>query len=84
MKVTGLVRRIDSVGRFFIPAELKDIMKIKPHDRVEILFDDEYIILTKYYNKCLFCGTSSDLFVFKRKYVCENCKHNILLLNSIG
>lgn len=50
MKATGIVRRIDSLGRIVIPKEIRRIMGIKEEDALEIFTDKNAVILKKYRN----------------------------------
>lgn len=49
MKETGMVRRIDDLGRIVIPKEMRKKMQLKVQDPVEFFFSEEGIILKKYY-----------------------------------
>lgn len=48
MKTTGIIRRIDDLGRIVIPKELRKTLRIKNGDSLEIFVDNEDIILKKY------------------------------------
>ena len=48
MKTTGIVRRIDELGRIVIPKEIRRSLRIKEGDSLEILINNEDIILKKY------------------------------------
>ena len=49
MSVTGIVRKIDSVGRVVIPIEMMKNLGIYYGDKIEfLLFGEEYIILRKH------------------------------------
>ena len=48
MKATGIIRRIDDIGRVVIPKELRDAMRFEPGDQVEIFVDDDAIVYRKY------------------------------------
>lgn len=48
MKTTGIIRRIDDLGRLVIPKELRKTLRIKNGDSLEIFVDNEDIILKKY------------------------------------
>lgn len=48
MKTTGIIRRIDELGRIVIPKELRKNLKIKNGDSLEIFVDDEDVILKRY------------------------------------
>jgi len=48
MKTTGMVRRVDSLGRIVIPKEIRKVLKIKENEQVEINVQGEEIILNRY------------------------------------
>ena len=48
MKATGVVRRIDDLGRIVIPKEIRNLLNIQNNDNIEIYIDNKNIILTKY------------------------------------
>jgi transcriptional pleiotropic regulator of transition state genes len=76
MKATGIVRKIDSLGRIVIPKELRRIFKIAEGDAIEIYTEDENkIILTKYNDEvgCIFCGERNGVISFEGKPVCSKC-----------
>lgn len=62
IKSTGIVRKVDELGRIVLPKELRRVLEIKERDPMEILVEDEKIILRKYYrNKaCIYTGEESD------------------------
>ncbi|MCL0033159.1 AbrB/MazE/SpoVT family DNA-binding domain-containing protein [Peptococcaceae bacterium] len=73
MKSTGIVRKVDELGRIVIPIELRRNLGIYKKDSLEIYVDDEKIILKKYEPACVFCGNASDIQIFKDKQVCKEC-----------
>lgn len=73
MKATGIVRRIDELGRFVIPKELRDTFNINPKDDVEMFTEDDKIILKKFQRTCTFCGSAEDIIEYKGKAVCSEC-----------
>ena len=73
MKSTGVVRPIDTLGRFVLPKEIRDTFDINPKDPLEIFVDGEKIILKKYQPSCLFCLNADDVVYFKGKLICPDC-----------
>ena len=71
MTSTGIVRRIDSVGRFVLPIELRRTLDIDDNDSLEIFVEDNTIILKKYQPACIFCNT------YKGKNICAECLRDI-------
>ena len=73
MKSTGIVRKVDELGRVVIPIELRRTLDINIKDALEIYVDGEQIILKKYAPACIFCSNAKDIEVFKGKNICPQC-----------
>ena len=73
MKSTGVVRKVDELGRIVLPIEIRKILDIKQKDAVEIFTDDDRIILQKYQPACIFCNSVDDIVYFNGKRVCAAC-----------
>jgi len=73
MKSTGIVRKVDNLGRIVLPVELRRTLGIDIHCDVEIYVEADQVILKKYVPNCIFCGSKEDVTVFEDKYVCRNC-----------
>ena len=73
MKSTGIVRKVDELGRVVIPIELRRTLEIAEKDALEIYVDGEQIVLKKYAPACIFCGQAKDVEVFKGKNICPAC-----------
>lgn len=50
MKATGIVRRIDELGRVVIPKNIRRQFKIQEGDPLEIFISEDGIVLAKYDN----------------------------------
>ena len=74
MMFTGIVRRIDSVGRVVLPIELRRTLALEENDALEIFVEDNMIMLKKYEPACVFCGSARDVVYFKGKNICQNCR----------
>jgi transcriptional pleiotropic regulator of transition state genes len=77
MKSTGVVRRVDELGRIVIPVELRRTLNIGEKDALEIYVDGEQIILKKYEPACIFCGDARDVINYKSKNVCKHCLNTL-------
>ena len=73
MKSTGVVRKLDDLGRIVIPIELRRTMDISLRDTLEIFVEDDKIILKKYHPACIFCNDARDVVMYKDKLVCKRC-----------
>lgn len=73
MKSTGIVRKVDELGRVVIPIELRRTLNIGEKDALEIFTEDDTIILKKYQPACIFCGQAKDVRNLKGKNVCPKC-----------
>ncbi len=74
MKSTGIVRKVDELGRVVIPIELRRTLDIQIKDPLEIFVDEDKIILRKFSPSCIFCGEAKDIENFKGKNICPGCK----------
>lgn len=77
MKSTGIIRRVDELGRVVIPIELRNQFNIVEKDPIEIYVDGSSIILKKYEPNCIFCGNSKNLISYKDKLVCTKCAQRL-------
>ena len=77
MKSTGIVRKVDELGRIVLPIELRRTLDIAEKDELEIYVDEDSIILKKYEPCCIFCGNSKDVFTFKGKNICPKCMEEL-------
>lgn len=73
MKSTGIVRKIDEVGRIVLPIEIRKTLNMETRDAVEIFVDSDQIVLRKYEPSCIFCGNADNVKMFKGKLVCASC-----------
>ena len=80
MKSTGIIRRVDELGRVVIPMEIRNQFNIVEKDPIEIYVEGSCIVLKKYEPNCIFCGNTKNLVEYKDKLVCDKCTS---LLNSL-
>ena len=73
MKSTGIVRKVDELGRIVLPIELRRTLGIEEKDRIEIFVDGESIILRKYQPACIFFDNAKDIINYKGKNICPDC-----------
>ena len=73
MKSTGIVRKVDELGRIVLPVELRRTLDISERDELEIYLDDDKVVLRKYEPSCIFCGNSDYVTYFRGKLVCADC-----------
>lgn len=73
MKSTGIVRKVDELGRIVIPIELRRILDVQERDELEIYMDGDRIILQKYEPTCVFCSSNLGLVSYRGKNVCRVC-----------
>lgn len=77
MKSTGIVRKIDELGRIVLPIELRRTLDIGERETMEIFVDGPSVVLKKYRPTCIFCDNIRDISVFKGKNVCPKCLREI-------
>ena len=73
MKSTGIVRKVDELGRIVLPIELRRTLDIGEKDALEIFTEGASIILKKYEPACIFCGDAKDVINYKGKNICSSC-----------
>jgi len=74
MKSTGIVRKVDPLGRITIPMELRRTLFIEVKDPIEIFEEEDRIILSKHKKICCICSSGKDLRSFKDKCICSDCR----------
>ena len=77
MKSTGIVRKVDELGRIVLPIELRRTLDIEVKDALEIYVDGSQIILKKYEPACIFCGNAKNVIHFKGRNLCEDCLNEL-------
>jgi transcriptional pleiotropic regulator of transition state genes len=79
VKSTGIVRRVDELGRIVIPKEIREKYGIEEKDGMEIFVESDRIILRKYQpaDTCIFCGSEDHLIHHKGKLICKDCLKSI-------
>lgn len=82
MKSTGIVRRVDELGRVVIPIELRNKFGIYEKDPIEIFVDGSSIVLKKYEPNCIFCGSTKKLVTYNDKLVCCKCAEKLSKLSE--
>lgn len=82
MKATGIVRKVDELGRVVIPIELRRIMNIDVKDGLEIFVDSDRIILKKYEPSCIFTGDTEDLVYFKGKLISRSVINELTQIHN--
>ena len=73
MKSTGVVRKVDELGRIVLPIEIRKVLEIKQGDAIEIFTDNDKIVLQKYQPACIFCNDVDNIVYFNGKRVCSAC-----------
>lgn len=79
MKSTGIIRKVDELGRIVLPIELRRMLDIAERDELEIYLDGDRIILQKFEPSCIFCASSRHLVSYHGKNVCQECIQNMNL-----
>ncbi|CAN5632358.1 AbrB/MazE/SpoVT family DNA-binding domain-containing protein [soil metagenome] len=77
MKSTGVVRKIDELGRIVLPSELRRVFGIREGEELEISVDGERVILQKRDDICVFCGADSPAIQYKARRVCQSCAEEL-------
>lgn len=73
MKATGIVRKVDELGRIVLPIELRRTLDIEIKDPIEIFVDGDFIMLRKYSPQCVLCGSTENIKKIRGRNICKNC-----------
>lgn len=73
MKATGIVRRIDRLGRIVLPVELRLQLGIDENTLLQVYRNDHFIVLAKHEKGCVFCGATDELTEHRGQLVCRSC-----------
>ena len=82
MKSTGIVRRVDELGRIVLPIEMRRTLDIAERDSLEIYVDGSSVILKKYAPSCIFCNEDTGIHMFRGKNICANCLNELRRLTA--
>lgn len=81
IKITGISRKVDELGRIVLPIELRRNLSIETGDSLEISIDNSKIVLTKKNSdkNCIICSQKNAEYTIKEKYVCDSCIRSLLI-----
>ena len=71
---SGITRKIDDLGRIVIPAETRRMFNIREGDHLYVAVEGGNIVLRKMTDSCTFCGSDTQVTLFKGKGICASCK----------
>ena len=74
---TGIIRKVDELGRIVLPIELRRTLDISERDELEIYLEDDKVIMRKYEPSCVFCGKTKGLITYHARSVCKECINNM-------
>lgn len=78
MKATGIVRKVDDLGRIVIPKEIRRTLGItEDDDALEIFVEEDQIILRKYVPGCQLCGKVDNVEIIDGIRICGSCAEKI-------
>ena len=73
MKSTGIIRKVDELGRIVLPIELRRTLDIAERDELDLYLENDRIILQTFEPACVVCGSTRSLISYRRKNVCQDC-----------
>lgn len=77
MKSTGIVRRIDELGRIVVPIEMRRALDIGERETMEISVEGDGIVLRRGHVGCVFCDGNKDISAFRGKNICAKCRREL-------
>lgn len=78
MIATGIIRKLDNLGRIVIPMELRKTLGMAEKDGLEVFTQGNMIILKKYEPGCMFCGSMETVKEFEGKNICTECMKDLM------
>lgn len=84
MKDTGILRKIDELGRISIPKALRRTLSLDAGDALQIYVDGDVVLLRKHRPGCALCGGSANLVPTGGKPVCAGCARRVAELVKSG
>lgn len=82
MNATGVLRKIDGLGRIVIPMEIRNKLDISQNDPLEIHVEGSQIVIKRYEPDCTFCGSSKNVVEYKGKNICDKCLNELKELKN--
>lgn len=73
IKATGIVRKVDELGRVVLPKELRRTLNIPEYQPMEIWLEGDSIIIKRYTPECILCGSGENLVEFQESRFCSQC-----------
>ncbi|MBM3670836.1 MAG: AbrB/MazE/SpoVT family DNA-binding domain-containing protein [Actinobacteria bacterium] len=73
MTTQDRTRRVDSLGRVVLPADLRHALGIREGDVLDVAVNDGQLVLSRHEPKCVFCGTRDDLRERSGRHACGAC-----------
>ncbi|MCP3974468.1 MAG: AbrB/MazE/SpoVT family DNA-binding domain-containing protein [bacterium] len=74
---TGMVRKIDDLGRIVVPAETRRLFNIHEGDELAISVENDAIVIRKLQATCVFDGSTTDVRAFKGRGLCGVCRSEL-------
>ena len=76
--VTGVIRRIDQLGRVVVPAELRRALGLRQGDLIETRIENGRVVMIKVRPECAVCGSAANLIDMHAKHVCDDCVRGLV------
>jgi transcriptional pleiotropic regulator of transition state genes len=83
MRSTGIVRKIDELGRIVLPSELRKILNMRHGDELAISVEGDQVILEKRHDVCVFCSAEGPTIEYRSRRVCERCAREVSSLGPV-
>ena len=77
MKRAGVISKIDRLGRILIPKPLRTKYNLNENDKIEFYIEPDALVMKKFEESCIFCGSTDDLTEFRDQTVCKRCLNEL-------
>ena len=82
MKTSGIVRKVDELGRIVLPVEMRRLLNIEEKDYLEISLEGDAVVVRKHHAACVFCGSAREICDFHGRSVCACCLQQLKNIES--
>lgn len=82
MRIVGVIRKIDGLGRLVIPKEFRDVLEIHTQEAVEITLTTTGLFVKKIRSSCAICGETDNLTELNNRFICNACLKKTQNLSS--
>lgn len=73
MRATGIIRRVDHLGRIVLPADSRRALDLEPGTPLEVFVGEGELVLRPYRPGCHVCDAMNNLREYRGRFLCDDC-----------